>query len=170
MSFEVPACGVSLIKSFEGYEKKLPDGRAEAYPDPITGWQVPTIGYGTTRYPDGRKVQQGDIVTEAQAEEYLASELDRRCTLTLKTIPTWNQMNDNQRGALYSFAYNLGANFYRGANFTSITSVCDSPARWSDRAWINDQFVKYRNPGSPAEDGLRRRREAEASLFCTPVA
>ncbi len=28
--------------------------------------------------------------------------------------------------------------------------------------------MKYRNPGTSAENGLRRRRLAEASLFCTP--
>ena len=170
MATQAPACGILLIKSFEGYHKELPDGRAEAYADPIYGWQVATIGYGTTKYPDGRKVQRGDIITQAKAEEYLKWEVEQRCTPALEKIPTWGQMNDNQRGAFYSFAYNLGANFYRGANFASITKVCDSPDRWNDEAWITEQFVKYRSPGTPAEKGLRRRREAEAKLFCTSIA
>lgn len=79
-------------------------------------------------------------------------------------------MNDNQRGALYCFAYNLGAKFYGGRNFESITRVCNSPKRWKDKDWIEEQFVKYRNPGSSVEEGLRRRREAEAKLFCSPVS
>ena len=78
-------------------------------------------------------------------------------------------MNQNQQGALYSFAYNLGANFYGGANFQSITRVCDTVSRWKDQGWITEQFEKYRNPGSPAEEGLRRRRRAEAELFCKPA-
>ncbi|HEY9663764.1 MAG TPA: hypothetical protein V6C65_35390, partial [Allocoleopsis sp.] len=96
-------------------------------------------------------------------------EIDQLCRPALEKIPTWKQMNVNQRGALYSFAYNLGAYFYSNADFQSITKVCDSPDRWGERAWVKEQFVKYRNPGSSAEIGLRRRREAEATLFCSPV-
>ena len=162
--------GINLIKEFEGYAFELPDGRAEAYADPIHGWKVSTIGYGTTKYPDGRSVQQGDIISRDEAEKHLTWEVDRQCRPALERISTWNQMNDNQRGALYSFAYNLGSGFYRDSNFQSITIVCDSPAKWSDKTWIEEQFVKYRNPGSNAEVGLRRRREAEANLFCTPIS
>ena len=165
----IPEAGLALIKEFEGYHDKLPDGRAQAYEDPIWGWDVPTIGFGTTKYPDGRKVQQGDIITPAEAEEYLAWEVERLCRPVLEKIPTWNQMTRNQQSALYSFAYNLGAYFYGGPNFQSITRVCNSADRWHDHQWIEAQFVKYRNPGSAAEVGLRRRRVAEAQLFCTPV-
>lgn len=165
---EVPAAGLDLIKTFEGYGKALADGRAEAYPDPIAGWQVPTIGFGTTRYPDGRAVKQGDVISRDQASGYLLDELERHCRPSLERIPTWTRMTANQRSALYSFAYNLGAGFYGGADFASITRVCDSPERWGDQAWVSEQFVKYRNPGSSAEAGLKRRRLAEATLFCKP--
>lgn len=165
---EVPAAALDLVKTFEGYGKALPDGRAEAYPDPIAGWQVPTIGFGTTRYPDGRAVKQGDVISRDQAGDYLRDELERHCRPSLERIPTWKQMTSNQRSALYSFAYNLGPGFYRGADFASITRVCDSPERWGEQAWVSEQFVKYRNPGSSAEAGLKRRRLAEASLFCKP--
>ncbi len=33
--------GANLIKKFEGFQ-------AKAYPDPLHGTKVPTIGYGTT--------------------------------------------------------------------------------------------------------------------------
>lgn len=162
----LPVAGVELIKEFEGYATELPDGRAEAYADPIHGWAVPTIGYGTTAYPDGRKVAQGDVITREDAEIYLISHIEHSTRAVLEQIPTWGQMNENQRGAIYSFAYNLGAHFYGNSGFQSITKVCDSPERWSDHAWITEQFVKYCNPGTSAEAGLRRRRQAEAGLFC----
>ncbi|MBE7380637.1 MAG: lysozyme [Leptolyngbya sp. SIO1E4] len=165
-SGNLPRAGVELIKEFEGYAKALPDGRAEAYADPIHGWQVPTIGYGTTVYPDGSKVKQGDVITREQAEEYLIDHIEHSTRAVLERIPTWGKMNDNQRAAIYSFAYNLGAAFYGGSGFQSITKVCDSPELWTDKTWITEQFVKYRNPGTSAEAGLRRRREAEANLFC----
>ncbi|MEM9806346.1 MAG: D-Ala-D-Ala carboxypeptidase family metallohydrolase [Cyanobacteria bacterium P01_D01_bin.56] len=158
----IPRSGIELIKEFEGYA-------AKAYADPLYGWEVPTIGYGTTRYPNGAKVNQGDVITKAQAEDYLIHHVDQSCRGALEKIPTWGRMNSNQRGAMYSFAYNLGSGFYRGSNFTSITQVCDSPDRWKDHRWIAAQFVKYRNPGTSVEEGLRRRRLAEADLFCQPM-
>ncbi|MEM7795791.1 MAG: D-Ala-D-Ala carboxypeptidase family metallohydrolase [Cyanobacteria bacterium P01_C01_bin.118] len=162
----IPKSGIELIKEFEGYAKALPDGRAKAYADPLLGWEVPTIGYGTTRYPNGIEVKQGDIINQRQAEDYLIDHVDESCRKAMEKIPTWKQMNSNQRGALYSFAYNLGSGFYRGFNFESITRVCDSPDLWNDHRWIAAQFVKYRNPGTSVEEGLRRRRLAEADLFC----
>jgi len=165
----IPACAIELICRFEGYAKALPDGSAQAYPDPKVGWQLPTIGFGTTRYPDNSPVRQGDVISRAKAEQCLLAECQHKCQPKLEQIPAWSQMNDNQRGALYSFAYNLGANFYQAKNFESITKVCDSPTLWQDQKWVTEQFVKYRNPGSPVENGLRKRREAEAALFCQPV-
>lgn len=166
---EVPEEGLALIRSFEGYAQALPDGRAQAYPDPIAGWQVPTIGFGTTRYPNGEQVRQGDVISRDQADAYLKDAVERECRPSLEDIPTWGQMNSNQHSALYSFAYNLGPGFYGGADFASITLVCDSPDRWDDKDWVSEQFIKYRNPGSPAEAGLLRRRQAEADLFCQPI-
>ena len=165
----IPRAGIELIKEFEGFAQALPDGRAQAYADPLRGWEVPTIGYGTTRYPDGVQVKQGDIIDRKQAEDYLIDHVDHYCRKPLEKIPTWSRMNINQRGAIYSFAYNLGSGFYRGDNFESITRVCDSPERWSDHRWVAAQFVKYRNPGTSVEEGLRRRRLAEADLFCQQV-
>jgi len=156
----IPTAAIELIKEFEGF-------RANAYPDPITKWKLPTIGYGTTVYPNGSHVKKGDTITEALAGDYLADHVAKNCTPALTKIPTWAKMNSNQQSALYSFAYNLGAGFYKGANFSSITQVCDSPARWNDSTWIAQQFGKYTNRGLA---GLVRRRKAEATLFCTPVA
>jgi|GEM_PF-2705717 len=161
----IPKAGIDLIKEFEGYAKALPDGRAEAYADPIRGWKVPTIGYGTIHYPDGTPVRRGDIITHQQAEVYLIDHIEESTRPYLEKIPTWARMNQNQRSALYSFAYNLGAYFYAQPGFASITRVCDSPDRWGDYNWVREQFVKYVNPGTFAEEGLRRRREAEARLF-----
>ncbi|GCA92612.1 D-Ala-D-Ala carboxypeptidase family metallohydrolase [Microcystis aeruginosa] len=167
---QIPQPAIELIKEFEGCEKKLPDGRVQAYPDPNpkTGWKLPTIGYGSTRCPDGSPVRKGQIITRDEAEEYLMYDLDKIRRPALEKIPTWKDMNENQRAALYSFSFNLGSGFYRGRNFESITKVCDSPQRWNDQEWVKEQFVKYRNPGTNVESGLRRRREAEAKLFCTP--
>ncbi|HAC63418.1 MAG TPA: hypothetical protein DCF68_07725 [Cyanothece sp. UBA12306] len=166
----IPQSGLDVIKRFEGYHKELADGRAQAYPDPgPKGWNLPTIGYGTTKYPDGQSVKRGDIITHQEAEQYLLHYVDKKCRKALEKIPTWSQMNDNQRGALYSFAYNLGEHFYQGNGFQSITRVCDSPERWNDQTWIEQQFGKYVKADGKTLPGLVTRRKAEAQLFCAPV-
>lgn len=167
----VPAIAVELIKKYEGYAKKLPNGSAEAYPDPLPkkGWEVATIGWGNTKYPDGKTVQKGDVISPSDAEEFLIDHIASDTLPKLTKIPTWDRMNENQKGAIISFAYNLGSGFYGGANFASITRVCDSPDKWSDTEWVKAQFIKYRNPGSAVEKGLLIRREDEASVFCTPA-
>ncbi len=57
--------GIDLIKSFEGYY-------ANAYLCPAN---VPTIGWGTIRYPNGQKVKMGDKCTIEQATTYLINDL-----------------------------------------------------------------------------------------------
>ena len=89
--------GIELIKSFEGFKGspyKCPAG-------------IPTIGYGATFYPDGKKVTMADAhITEEKATELLSSMLisfekyvDSYCIDTI---------TQNQFDALVSFAYNLG--------------------------------------------------------------
>ena len=70
-------------------------------------------------------------------------------------------MNDNQRGALLSFAYNLGSGFYGSSGFNTITS------NLSQKNWkaIPETLKLYRNPGSNVEAGLLRRRVAEGKLW-----
>src|SRR5580704_2450802 len=48
--------------------------RLVAYLDPV---QIPTIGYGTIQYPNGRKVALGDSITEEQAEAFLKFECEK---------------------------------------------------------------------------------------------
>lgn len=150
-----------FISSVEGCE-------LHAYPDPIYKWKLPTIGFGTTKYPQGNPVKQGDVITLEQAKLYLEFWIKEKIEPELKKIKTWEQMNDNQKVALTSFAYNLGARFYKGKNFTSITKVCDSPTLWKDRPWVIKQFEKYCSPKNPnVTRGLRLRRQKEADLFCS---
>jgi GH24 family phage-related lysozyme (muramidase) len=156
------AKAVEIITRFEGFS-------TDAYPDPLHGWAVATIGYGTIRKPDGEKVEQGDTCTEVQARFWLLWEVEVHIKPILEQIPRWGAMNENQQAALISFSYNLGPHWYRAHNRESMTMLADSPDKWKDSEWVTKQFVKFRNPGSNVEKGLRRRREAEANLFMEGV-
>jgi|GEM_PF-2468325 len=156
---DLPLPGVELIKQFEGFSPK-------AYPDPGSGGEPITIGYGCTVKPDGSGWKLGDTVTEVEATQLLYWQLEDMYLPALEKIPAWKELNINQQGALLSFGYNLGANFYGKNGFASITRVLQNK-QWDQ---IEATFVEYRNPGSSVEEGLKRRREAEAQLFLTPVS
>ena len=70
-------------------------------------------------------------------------------------------MNSEMQGALLSFAYNLGANFYGSSGFNTITRVLKEK-KWDE---VPKALELYRNPGSTVEVGLLRRRKAEGALW-----
>lgn len=151
---EIPKSGIKLIKEFEGCHLK-------AYPDPLTGGLPITIGWGSTRKKDGSPFKLGDMIGQQQADELLIEQCKKQFLPVLCKIPYWSEMSDGQRGALLSFAYNLGAGFYGGANFNTITK------RLKNKEWdkVPDALFLYRNPGSKVEAGLARRRKAEGDLW-----
>ncbi len=159
----VPQCGLDLIKEFEGCHRIGPDGMVYAYADPLHGWSVPTIGYGTTRYPDGTKVAQADSITQEEADALLRYQLETVYLPGLKRIPHVETWSPEMVGAMLSFAYNLGANFYDPDRdgFRTV-SRCLRDRRYTD---VPKALELYRNPGSAAERGLLRRRRAEGALW-----
>jgi len=151
---DVPMMGIKLIKEFEGCHLK-------AYPDPLTGNLPITIGWGSTRKKDGSHFKMGDTLTQAEADALLIEQCRNEFLPALRKIPHWNEMSDGKRGALLSFAYNLGAGFYGGSNFNTITK------RLKNKEWdmVPDALYLYRNPGSNVEAGLARRRKAEGEAW-----
>jgi GH24 family phage-related lysozyme (muramidase) len=144
-----------LIKEFEGCH-------LSAYPDPLSGGDPWTIGYGTTRYSDGRKVQRGDKITVVEAGKLLDVEIERIAEKLRATVPFWNAMNGDKQCALISFAYNLGSGFYGlSPEFDTISK------RLREKDWdaVPAAMLLYRNPGTNVEAGLLRRRQAEGRLW-----
>jgi lysozyme len=150
----LPLPGVDLIKEFEGCHLK-------AYYDPLTGGLPITIGWGSTRRKDGTRFLIGNKITQEEADDLLYFQLRREFLPSLQKIPYWNEMNENQQGALLSFAYNLGAGFYGGTNFNTITRVLREK-KWDE---VPAALELYRNPGTKVEAGLLRRRKAEGKLW-----
>lgn len=150
----LPEGGIKLIKEFEGCHLC-------AYNDPLTGGLPITIGWGSTRDFNGKPFKIGDTITQFQADQLLYEQLKKEFLPKLSKIPYWSEMNENQRGALLSFGYNLGGDFYGGSNFYTITRTLKE-RRWND---IPKVLEMYRNPGSNVEAGLLRRRKAEGKLW-----
>jgi len=152
--FDLPMMGIKLVKEFEGC-------RLNAYPDPLSGNLPITIGWGSTRNKNGQPFKMGDTITQQEADELLIEEARKHFLPALRKIPYWSEMSDGQRGALLSFAYNLGAGFYGGSNFNTITK------RLKNKEWdlVPEALYLYRNPGTPVEAGLARRRKAEGEAW-----
>jgi GH24 family phage-related lysozyme (muramidase) len=148
------AAAIALIKEFEGVH-------LSAYPDPLSGDEPWTIGYGTTRYSGGVPVKRGDRITIIEADMLLRLEVDRIAEKLRASVPFWKEMDDNQKSALVSFAYNLGSGFYGSGGFETI-SRCLKEKDW---AGVPAALELYRNPGTNVEAGLLRRRKAEGKCW-----
>ena len=145
-----------LIREFEGFSDV-------AYICPAG---VPTIGWGTTRWPDGAAVKIGDTITRDAADGLLDNMLETQVVPALaKTIPGWKTLTANRQNALISFAYNVGWHFCGSPDFVTISKCL----RESDYDAVPAALMLYVNAGTPAEPGLRRRREAEAKLWGIPT-
>ena len=148
----VSKAGIDLIKSFEGLSLK-------PYLDPI---KIPTIGYGTIEYPDGKRVTMYDIdITEEQAIEYLTFEVNKKSTGIEKVCKV--PLNDNEFAALASFAYNLGSHALETSTLMKLLNA------GTDRAAVADQFLRWDKADGKQLPGLTRRRQAERSLFLQPL-
>jgi GH24 family phage-related lysozyme (muramidase) len=151
-----PAVTVALplVKEFEGC-------KLSAYPDPETGAEPWTIGWGSTAYADGREVRKGDRISQELADGLLDGRLEQDCRLLAKRIPLWQQLSVNQQAALLSFTYNCGPNWFGSSGFSTLTKALRSGQLHA----VPAALMLYVNPGGPSEAGLRRRRKAEAALW-----
>ena len=143
--------GIPLIKRFEGLKLK-------AYLCPA---KLPTIGYGSTYYENGSKVQLGDVITIDRADKLLfntVAEFEKQ----VDTVVT-SSINDNQLGALTSFAFNVGmGNFRRSTLLRLVNANPNNPA-------IRTEFMKWTRANNQVLKGLVTRRQAEADLYFTPI-
>lgn len=151
---KLPLPGVSLIKKFENF---FPN----AYVDPGTLSRPITIGWGSTIKGDGSLWKLGDHISREEADRLLIYQLEHDYLPALQQIPGWEKLTARQRGALLSFSYNVGADFYGDPRFHSITKVLD----WRDWKHFRRTLLMYRNPGTRVEAGLKLRRQTEAWVF-----
>lgn len=158
----IPANGIQLIKEFEGCHKRIGDGLYRAYPDPATGGEPWTIGWGTTRNVYNEPIKQGDTATQDQVNRYLLSECDAGMIILDEIIPWWDEMSDDQQGALLSFGYNLGWHFYSSSGFDTITRELQR-RHWNPG--VPEAMKLYNKGGGQTMPGLVRRRQAEADLW-----
>jgi len=136
------------IKSEEGL-------RLCAYLDPVG---VPTIGYGTTAYPDGSPIQMGQCISEQEANELMEDDLAQARDAAKAKLQV--EVSDQQLDALASAAYNLGSEglnpVFEKMNQGDVEGAAES-LRNHDHGMVNGVMVKL--------PGLTKRRETEAQML-----
>lgn len=153
----VSEAGIALIKRFEGCAQLRRDGLIEAYPDPGTGGDPWTIGWGATGLGLNGKgqIERGTVWTQAQCDARLTSDLVRYSGAVARALgdaPT----TQNQFDALVSFHYNTGA-------IARATLTAKHLAR--DYEGAAQEFARWNKAGGRVLKGLVRRRAAEAELY-----
>ena len=133
---------LSLIKLFEGLE-------LTAYLCPAGVW---TIGYGHTL-----TAKRGMEITAAQADALLVQDVAwvKRAVESGVRVP----ITPNQKAALYSFVYNVGAGAFRSS---TLLRILNDGASVSE---VQAQFMRWNKAGGKTLRGLTRRRRAEVDLF-----
>jgi lysozyme len=144
--------GLRLIRSFEGYHTRLPDGGCAAYLCPAN---VPTIGYGVTE-----GVKMGMVWTAEEAEAALRRELAKHEAAVRRLVTV--DLNQNEFDALVSFSYNCGAGALGKSTLLKRLNA-------GDRLGAASQFSKWTRGGGRVLKGLVSRRDREAALFLKPT-
>jgi len=139
----------ALCKQFEGF-------RGKPYLCPAS---IPTIGYGSTYYADGRKVTLNDHpMSEPDAAVLLLQELQhtylpgvlRNCPVLLT--------DEKKCNAIVDFAYNLGTGRLQ-------TSTLKRKINAQDWDGAKEQLLLWTKGGGRVLPGLLKRRNAECRLL-----
>jgi len=140
--------GIRLIAEFESFS-------SVPYRCPAN---VPTIGYGTTIYPNGRRVTDEDEpITKEIALSYLKNMVDYKYEEIIDRfvqVPLTQGMYD----ALVAFVYNVGETAFKNSTLLKELNKKHYFTAYKEL----DKWVKAKGK---TLKGLMRRRDAEQALW-----
>jgi lysozyme len=140
---KVSAAGRKMIEGFEGL-------RLQAYQDVVGVW---TIGYGHTE-----GVRPGQVITQEQADQMFADDLDNIYGAGVETMIGTAPTTQNQFDAMVSLAYNIGVGAF-GRSSVRRKHMLD------DYTGAVAAFLLYNRAGGRVLPALSRRRAVEAALY-----
>lgn len=139
---------IDLIKKFESFSSK-------PYLCPA---HIPTIGYGCTVYPDGRKVTMNDEpITKEKAEALLLDYVINKIMPDIRELG----LTTNQESALCSLIYNIGWPAFSKSKCYKAIKAKDWEAAFHNWDWIKG--------GGKVIKGLIKRRAEEMALFFADI-
>lgn len=138
-----------LCRLFEGF-------RAKPYLCPAG---IPTIGYGSTYYADGRKVDMADPpVDEPTARALLLHELKTTYAPGVARLCPVLLGDERRFNAIVDFCYNLGVGRLQ-------TSTLRRKINAKDWEGAKEQLMLWTRGGGRVLPGLVKRRQAECLLM-----
>jgi lysozyme len=144
---------INLIRKHQGFNEK-------AYPDPSTGQEPYTIGYGSQFYPDGSPVKKGQLCSKTKALEYLFHEVG---VIDAELSKLNLGLDNSMRQALISFIHSIGwESFLYSSIIDAIEEEDFYKATQEMSRWIFDAY--HRVIG-----GLLERRREEVDLFLREI-
>ncbi|MGE7672996.1 lysozyme [Lysinibacillus sp. NPDC094403] len=147
---KISNAALKLIAKWEGYY-------TNAYLCPANVW---TIGYGTTRWPNGKAVKKGQTIKKDEAWGLLRKQVQEHANTIEQYVKV--PLNQNQYDALASFQYNLGRHILKNSALLKYLN-----ARKWDKA--GNEMLLYCNSGGKRLQGLVNRRKEEVALFKKPA-
>ena len=148
---EVPKPAIELAKRFEGFHRvaRADPSRAQPYICPAGYW---TIGYGHLCEPTHPPI------TEVEAENYLASDLQTALAATLRYCPVLATEPEGRLAAIVDFTFNLGAGRLQASTLRR---------RVHQRDWLQatNELRRWIYGGGRPLPGLINRRNHEAALL-----
>jgi lysozyme len=140
--------GYRLITSVEGFKSK-------PYLDSA---KIPTIGYGSTYYVNGKKVTLLDpAISKEQGYEMFKTIADNFAKRVKESVKS--SINQNQFNALVCFAYNTGMGAFKSS--TLLKKVNANPTDTT----IKSEFLKWVKSGGVKVEGLVNRRNKEIEMY-----
>lgn len=137
----------------------------------------PTIGWGMTYYPDGRRVKMGDQITQSQADAMFAELIERDFATPIRAALGDAPTTPAQFGAMVALAYNVGigpklwvpsrAKGFRQSEVLKRHRAGDylGAAGVGGKEPTSGAFGGWVRAGGQILGGLVRRRAAEAALY-----
>ena len=145
--------GIQLVKDFEGL-------RLNAYK---CSAGVPTIGYGSTFYPDKSNVKMGDVLRDKTEAEVLLINTLVDFDIYVSKYTRSVTLTQYQFDALVCFAFNVGlGNLSKSTLLKKVLAEPNDPN-------IALEFVKWNRGGGVVLKGLTKRRQKEAELYFKKV-
>lgn len=144
------------VSNFFVEELQLSEGCSlTAYPDPGTGGEPYTIGFGTTVI-NGKPVQPGMKITLDEAELYFEKDLRKFEKAVAKAVKV--PITQYQFDALVSLTYNIGIGAFKDS-----TLLCK--LNKGDYQGAADEFPRWNRSGGRVMEGLSKRRARERKHF-----
>ena len=157
--WNISETGLALIESAEGFAKAVSADTVTAYPDPATGGQPYTIGYGSTQAAIGIPITLGELISRATAQSYLDLAISKEFLPTLQKVVTVG-LTQSMIDACLSLMYNIGAPHFSTSSVVKYINA----QQWCQ---AGDAFLLWNKAAGQVMPGLTTRRTKERAVFLT---